>query len=229
MNLSEGKFSKYRQAFIGDRGFIYFLYFEFASTFIAPIPGNIGIFLRRFFYPKLFKRFGKRIKISEDVVFRKPHLISISDEVSIGSHSCLDVKGDGKAIYISQKVRIGSDCIFSCAGGEMKLGKSTFFGSGSRVGCHDGVSIGDNSILENNCYVIGAQHSYENLKIPIIDQQVTCRGTTCLGENVHLGRGSTIIDGVIIGNNTQILPNSLVVKSIPELSIVSGVPARIKK
>ena len=64
--------------------------------------------------------------------------------------------------------------------------------------------------------------------LPIVQQAVTCKGPTILGDYVIVGDRATILDGVKIGNNVQIAPDSLVIRDIPDNSLVAGVPARIQ-
>lgn len=57
-------------------------------------------------------------------------------------------------------------------------------------------------------------------------------GNKCLintGNNVYVGTGTTILGPVNIGNNVIIAAGSVVVKDIPNNSIVAGVPAKVIK
>ena len=46
---------------------------------------------------------------------------------------------------------------------------------------------------------------------------------------VELTLGCKVIGGITIGNNVIVAPNSVVVKDVPDNSVVSGVPARTIK
>ena len=48
-----------------------------------------------------------------------------------------------------------------------------------------------------------------------------------VGDNVHIGTNVTIMPGVKIGNNVIVGLGAVVTKSIPDNSIVAGVPARV--
>ena len=50
-----------------------------------------------------------------------------------------------------------------------------------------------------------------------------------IGDNVYIGTGTTILGPVSIGSNVVIAAGSVVVKDIPDNSLVAGVPAKIIK
>lgn len=52
-------------------------------------------------------------------------------------------------------------------------------------------------------------------------------GMAIIGNNVDMTIGSKIIGGVTIGDNVIVAPNSVVVKDVPNNSVVSGIPAKI--
>ena len=68
-----------------------------------------------------------------------------------------------------------------------------------------------------------------------VDQGVTIGGTSkkeqvpCLGDHVYVGAGAKILGPISIGNNVVIGANSVVVKSIPDHSLVVGVPGKVIK
>jgi len=52
-------------------------------------------------------------------------------------------------------------------------------------------------------------------------------GCPVIGDNVYLACGSKIIGGIAIGNDAAVGPNSVVVKDVPPMAVVSGIPAQI--
>ena len=49
----------------------------------------------------------------------------------------------------------------------------------------------------------------------------------CIGDNVYISTGVTILGPVSIGNNVVIAANSVVINDIPDNCVVSGVPAKV--
>lgn len=78
------------------------------------------------------------------------------------------------------------------------------------LGCD---KIGKNCIINQNV-TIGYSDSY---RCPVI------------GDNVHICTGAVIIGDVKIGNDVIVGANAVVVKDVPDHSVVAGVPAKIIK
>jgi acetyltransferase-like isoleucine patch superfamily enzyme len=55
---------------------------------------------------------------------------------------------------------------------------------------------------------------------------VTSRGIR-IGEDVWLGAGSGVTDGVSIGSHAVVGMGSVVTRDVPEWAVVAGVPARV--
>lgn len=62
----------------------------------------------------------------------------------------------------------------------------------------------------------------------VIGQAHNGRGDTpVIGNNVSFGTGCKVIGNITIGNNVIIGANAVVVKDVPDNSIVAGVPAKV--
>jgi len=109
--------------------------------------------------------------------------------------------------YIFKNALLGSGNIilpFSHIGSQCRIG------SGNIIFSH--VNIEHDSVIGNNVNIAPG---------------VKTGGGCTIGNNVFIGVGSTISDSVSIGNNTLIGAGSLVLKDIPENSLVYGSPAKV--
>jgi acetyltransferase-like isoleucine patch superfamily enzyme len=87
-------FSKYSTLFIGKKGFFSFLRYECVTLLFSGMPGALGFFLRKIFYPSLFKQVGKGVIFGRNVTVRHPKKITIGDNTSIDDNVVLDAKGE---------------------------------------------------------------------------------------------------------------------------------------
>jgi cysteinyl-tRNA synthetase len=101
---------------------------------------------------------------------------------------------------------------------------------------HPAVKIGPGFFIDHGMGVVIGETSEIGENV-LLYQGVTLGGTgkekgkrhPTLGNNVVVGAGTKILGPITIGNNVKIGSNSVVLKTIPDNSIVVGVPGRITK
>jgi acetyltransferase-like isoleucine patch superfamily enzyme len=69
-------------------------------------------------------------------------------------------------------------------------------------------------------------HRFDRRDVPIHLQGSDASGIVT-GDNVWIGAGVTVLDGVRIGTGAVIAAGAVVVKSVPAMTVVAGVPARV--
>ena len=79
----ESPLTAYIDLTAGEVGFARFLLYEILTFFLGPMPGGLGFYLRKKFYPTLFKKVGKGLIIGRNVVIRHPHKVELGDNVTI--------------------------------------------------------------------------------------------------------------------------------------------------
>jgi acetyltransferase-like isoleucine patch superfamily enzyme len=80
--------------------------------------------------------------------------------------------------------------------------------------------------------ILDHNHAYEDITTPIVYQGITKGGRVRIGQGSWIGRGSAIICArgeLTIGRNCVVAVNSVVMRSIPDYSVVFGSPATIVK
>ena len=92
-----------------------------------------------------------------------------------------------------------------------QIGPGLMFAHFSATVIHPGAVIADNCTIFTGV-TIGS---------------VRGKGIPVIGSNVVLATGAKVLGNVKIGNNVMIGANSVVVKDIPENSVVGGVPAKV--
>lgn len=90
-------------------------------------------------------------------------------------------------------------------------------------------TIGNNVAIAPNCTIIGVNHSFDRLDVPIRLQGVNTRGGVVIEDDVWIGANCVILDGVTIGSGSVIGAGSVVTKNIPAFSIAVGNPCKVIK
>lgn len=90
----------------------------------------------------------------------------------------------------------------------------------------DDIIIGSNVSIGNSVKFITSSHNFLD-KDNLIKNQGVTKKPIIIEDNVWIGCGVTILQGVKIGKNSIIGANSLVNKNIPQDSIAAGVPCKV--
>lgn len=108
----------------------------------------------------------------------------------------------------------------------------------SSIGCN--VSINRNTVVRGyflinanvaigpNCMIVGINHNFNNMNVPIKEQGFSVKGII-IENDVWIGANCVILDGVTIGKGSVIGAGSVVTKSIPSNSVAVGNPCRVIK
>jgi acetyltransferase-like isoleucine patch superfamily enzyme len=214
---------------VGNVRFSRFLLYEFLTCLLGPLPGGLGFFLRKRFYPMLFKKVGKGMIIGRNVVIRHPDKIELGDYVTIDDNSLIDARGAGSfGVVIGNNVIINRNCMVQAKAGPIKLGKRTSIGSNSAIVSMSGVEVGEAVLTGGGCYISSGTYHTGHPEKAIMDQGVYSKGPIRIGAKALIGTGVTVLDGVTIGEGAVIGAGAVVTKDIPGYSIATGIPAKAR-
>jgi carbonic anhydrase/acetyltransferase-like protein (isoleucine patch superfamily) len=164
-------------------------------------------------------------------------VISCSDGgISLGSNFALAVDSEigaanGGVIVVGERVSIGTRCIISTTGEELKIGKGTSFFSDCVVS--GAVSIGEGCLFARNVTIITSTHQiYGDGTIRENDAAFRASGQrnvqpVDIGDDCWLGMNTVVLMGVKLGKGTVVGANAVVTKSFPDYAIIGGVPAKV--
>jgi len=117
------------------------------------------------------------------------------------------------------------------------ISKNFTAGSCVQIGAYSYISpkvkIGNFALISDHVNIIGNDHVYNNVGIPITlsgrpNDYMTLE--TIIEDDVWIGHGVTIMRGVSIGEGSIIASNSVVTKNVEPYTICAGIPAKsIKK
>jgi acetyltransferase-like isoleucine patch superfamily enzyme len=105
------------------------------------------------------------------------------------------------------------------------IGKNCFIGEFNVVRGQGGVHIGDGVYTGPMVQIVAVNHVYDDPNRPIREQGITAQGIV-IEDDVWIGAGAAVLDGVTIGRGSVIGAGAVVANDIPPYSIAVGTPAK---
>ena len=218
---------KYQDLVIGRRGLGRLVLYEAVMLASSWVPGALGLVLRKLLYPLLLGSVGKGVVFGQGVVLRHPHKVRLGDGVTVDDLVVLDAKGTkNRGIDVGRGVFLGRGTILSCKDGDIAIGDHGNFGFHCEVFSGSSVTVGTHGLFAAQSYLVGGGHEFERPELAVIDQPRSSRGIV-LGDNVWLGTGAKVLDGVRIGRDVVVGANAVVNADLPDGAIAAGIPARV--
>jgi acetyltransferase-like isoleucine patch superfamily enzyme len=219
--------AKYQDLVVGSRSLSRLVLHELVVTLTSWVPGALGLLLRRLAYPLLLGAVGRNVTFGQGTVLRHPAKIRLGHNVIVDDLVVLDAKGSGnRGIIIGDGVFLGRGTILSCKDGDIVLGDHVNIGFHSEIFSGSRVTVGRYGLFAAYTYLVGGGHEYERTDRAVLEQPRSSRGID-LGENVWLGAGAKVLDGVRIGNNVVVGAGAVVTEDLPDGVVAAGIPARV--
>jgi acetyltransferase-like isoleucine patch superfamily enzyme len=131
-----------------------------------------------------------------------------------------------EGITVGDGVFLGRGTILSCKDGDIVLGDHVNIGFHSEVFSGSRVTVGRYGLFAAYTYLVGGGHAFDQAGVPVLEQPRTSRGIA-LGENVWLGTGVKVLDGVRVGRDVVVGAGAVVTTDLPDGVVAAGVPARV--
>jgi acetyltransferase-like isoleucine patch superfamily enzyme len=201
---------------------------ELRVFLLGDLTGGAGYFLRKTFYGGMFRKVGRGVIFGRGLILRHPGKISFGERVSIDDDVMLDASGAGeRGITLGDDVIVSRSCVIQGKTGPVMIGDRTDVGCNCIFSSVSGIEIGNSTLIAGHCYIGGGRYRSDRLDIPIMDQGSYSEGPVIIGEDVWLGAGVIVLDGVRVGRGSIIGAGAVVTREIPEYSLAVGVPARV--
>ena len=107
----------------------------------------------------------------------------------------------------------------------IKIGHNNFIGRNVHLIGHGYISIGNNCAIAADCKFISRNHLFSDRNITIYAQGYELKPIN-IGDDVWFGYNVIVLPGVTLGSGCVVAAGSIVTKSFPDYSIISGVPAK---
>ncbi len=220
---------KYMARAVGSERYIDLVKYEIITCLFRNFPGALGILLRRKTYGWIIGKYGKGTVFFEGITLRCPKQLHIGNNVLIDEGVYFDIKSDKAFVEIGSSSQIMRGVSFESGyEGFIHLGENAFIGPYTILNGQGGLKIGKNALIAGHCYIVAGNHDYSDISRPINRQNFISKGIV-LEDDVWLGAGVKILDGVKIGKGSVISAGAVVNQNVEPYSIMGGVPAKFIK
>lgn len=131
----------------------------------------------------------------------------------------------GGSIRIGEDTEVLNNVILATHGGNIKIGKRCSINPFTVIYGHGDTLIGNDVLIAGHCMVIPANHKFNTKDTPINRQGLSNVGII-IEDNVWIGHGCSILDGVNIASGCVIAAGSVVTSATDRDSVYAGIPAR---
>ncbi len=157
----------------------------------------------------------------------------LNQNIVIGKNCNIDCKAKmtinyGGSIKIGNNTELLPYSLIMTYGGNIEIGQNCSINPFTIIYGHGNVKIGDYVLIAGGTMIIPNNHIYKNKNTPIALQGNDKKGII-IEDDVWIGHGCTILDGIKIGKGSVIAAGSVVNNDVEEYSVVGGIPALLIK
>lgn len=217
---------RYAEIVIGQYSWWKLLKYELIIFLFGSLPGGVGLWLRKLFFPLLFKKTGKGITFGRNLTIRNGKNIEIGDHVILDDYSLLDGRGaQDVGVVIGDEVIINRAVMIVAKVGTIHIGSHSDVGVGTKIISQGGISIGEMVSLASDCKIGGgrvrtvlAQDGADpngHHGTTRADDKYS-NGPIFIGDRCTLFTGATVLDAVRVGCDSLIGAGAVVQEDVPD-------------
>jgi len=200
------------------------LQYELLTFLLGPLPGAIGLLLRKVFYPSLFGRIGQGVIFGRSVVIRNPSRIVLGDRVVIDDYVVLD--GGKLGLRIGDDVIVRRGALIHAKAGPIRIGSRCEIGAETTI-VSQGVYIIEDMVSVGGCCKIGAalievqndrRHDKDFARLSRVRD---CKRSIRIGAKTVLEQNVIVLDGATVGSECVLGASAMIHGQIPDRSVVA--------
>jgi acetyltransferase-like isoleucine patch superfamily enzyme len=194
----------------------------------AWVPTIAGIGLRAVLY-RLILHMDRWAAIDRGV------RLSFANHIRLGEKAYLDEGVYVHACPAGVEIGAGTLLMHGCVlhvynfraipGAGIRIGRNSLLGEYTVVRGQGGVTIGDRVYTSPQVQIMAVNHVFDDPDRSFVEQGITARGIF-IEDDVWIGAGAVICDGVRVGTGSVVGAGAVVTNSVAPHTLVAGVPAR---
>ncbi len=161
----------------------------------------------------------------------RAHRVWVSSKASIQIESTAKMEiGEGSSIGPYTVISlVGNPSDMADGQSVLVIGRNTAINEFNNIRAGGAtVQIGDGCLISQFVSIIGINHSIDSPGVTLREAEWdTARRTICIGNDVWIGAGATVLPGVRIGDGAVIAAGAVVTHDIAAYAVAAGVPARV--
>lgn len=164
----------------------------------------------------------------------------VSSDLKLTHYSSILNDGDKSNIIIKENCSLGGTVISLC-GGKILISHHCYIGNRTKIGAKESVIIDECAVISDDVTIMDNNNHPTD---PDMRMKMSMSGDyngelwswkyaeskpIHIKKNVWIGRNSTILKGVTVGEGAVVAACSVVTKDVPAYSVVAGNPAKVVK
>jgi galactoside O-acetyltransferase len=182
-------------------------FLAFSDLFAGLIPGQIGVYLRRWYLSRRFKRLGA------------------------GSYFDIGIRiYDGGNIEIGTEFSAARNCTLGAIDGELLIGNFVSMADNVQVNASQKgkIIIGNDVLIAPNVVLRSSDHVIQDAN-RLIRLQGHAGGDIIIEDDVWLATNVVVVGGVRIGKGAVVAAGAVVTRNVEPYTVVGGIPAKFIK
>lgn len=132
---------------------------------------------------------------------------------------------NGGKVYIGRNTSIERYACILTEGGDVEIGDNCSVNPFTIIYGQGGTKIGNGVRIAAHCTIIPSNHRFDDITVPIFKSGLVNKGIV-IEDDVWIGTGVRILDGVVVKKGCVIGAGAVVNKSTESYGVYAGVPAR---
>ena len=194
------------------------------SSFLSQLR-NLGSTLGNAYWRKRLGHFGAGSCINSGAHIEYPAKVRVGSDCQISRNALLRANSKHEtAIAIGDAVNIKENVLINSNTGNINIGDECWIGPYTLIYGNGGVAIGNHVMIASHCAINTVSHHASRLDIPMSKQGIYTAPVT-IEDDVWIGIGAVILQGVRIGTGSIIGAGAVVTRDVEARTVVAGVPA----